>query len=578
MNAELKKIRDIFHNDQLLMVPYYQRRYVWDDNNWKRFADDLEDTAESSSNYFLGAIISKEVQPTTEMRNNGIADCGIIVDGQQRLTTLAIYMKILHLMTNKNEDFNAYYMCNDNPVIKHNCDDKPAFDYIMKLDTFPAHHSIPDCSLLKAYEYFKKRFEDWRDAGKSLDALRTSVYTSVKFVAIKLSVDDDEQQIFDTINSLGVDLTTDELLKNYLYQSSPEKEYSKWRTMFDIDSSRDFWGTNAAKSREEATRDKRVIDRFLHAFVLIKMWDFKNKLNDIQRKEFVKANNVYKACKVFVEEFGMDRIDLANEILEYAKLFKDNFDESILDNLIPSDFGIERISCYVNATQTYVMLPYILFVLKNVTNSTEISEICKVLETYVIRRKLAHSDDKMYTDLFSENLIGGQKCLTAASLKNYFQTRTSALAVPSDLDIKAKIGIKGYDDTSAQVLLYMFETKQNSSFTGSYNDYKAEQLMPKPCDKANLNWSVLSNRDDEEQRKVLIKTLGNYFLYDSAGESVVKKSHNEDLTTKKNDINPWIGNINSSAQLSRITVWNSQTITDRNNDIATFFVTKVWLF
>lgn len=100
--------------------------------------------------------------------------------------------------------------------------------------------------------------------------------------------------------------------------------------------------------------------------------------------------------------------------------------------------------------------------------------------------------------------------------------------------------------------------------------------MPKPTDRSNQNWPVLQNRDDEEQRKLLIKSLGNYFLYDVAGESVVKKSHNSDLATKKTDINQWIANIKSSDMLSRINTWNSQDISNRNTDIATIF-SRIWL-
>jgi uncharacterized protein with ParB-like and HNH nuclease domain len=50
------------------------------------------------------------------------------------------------------------------------------------------------------------------------------------FVGIDLSPDEDEQQIFDTINSLGVRLTTAELLKNYFFQREDQSSYNKnWK-------------------------------------------------------------------------------------------------------------------------------------------------------------------------------------------------------------------------------------------------------------------------------------------------------------------------------------------------------------
>ena len=58
----------------------------------------------------------------------------------------------------------------------------------------------------------------------------------MQFVRIDLDADEDEQQIFDTINSLGVNLTTSELLKNYFFNRETVGEYErKWADVFEKD-------------------------------------------------------------------------------------------------------------------------------------------------------------------------------------------------------------------------------------------------------------------------------------------------------------------------------------------------------
>ena len=75
-------------DEQILEIPFFQRAYVWNDDNWK---DLLEDLLRTSGSHFLGSIILKRAKSIT-----GTADKAIIIDGQQRLTTLSILIKALY--------------------------------------------------------------------------------------------------------------------------------------------------------------------------------------------------------------------------------------------------------------------------------------------------------------------------------------------------------------------------------------------------------------------------------------------------------------------------------------------------
>ena len=577
MKADTLSVSGVIQKNTLLRIPYFQRRYVWGEEDWERFAIDMESTLDSDRYYFLGAIILKEESVTTLDKKNGIGKRQLVIDGQQRLTTMAIYMKLLHMMTGKNDEFaNQYLQATDvkDPVIIHNCDDMPLFSQIMHLDT-PVEIK-GNSNIVNAYNFFLKYLEDRKKKGVKLNELLNTVNSGVNFVVITLSKEDDEQQIFDTINSLGVPLTTDELMKNFLYEANDEEAYKQnWKEIFDTDEARKFWESDASYSRQAKSNKNTTIGRFFHAFVRIKMWDFKDKLTESQRRNFVKTENVFTTCKAFVEIFGMNKQDLANEIIEYAKLFKQYLSDAILDTRIPLQAGIKRLSCFINATKTVSAIPYVLYILHNVQDEAERNRVFGYLEIYLVRRIICKSSNKNYSDLFSENLIGG-RANTYSSLKAYIEGRPkgSSLIMPTNSNIVFAVNNNKIDEATARIVLYLFETRlskiADKTFMESYNSCMAEQLMPRSCAAADVNWAINPEKDEEEYRQQLIGTLGNYFLLrGDDNEKAIKKAHNDALIPKLKNMRRWSKNIRCSQILStKLPKWDEKSITLRDNKLA----------
>ena len=263
-------------------------------------------------------------------------------------------------------------------------------------------------------------------------------------------------------------MTTGDLVKNFLYTSNDQEAYRKnWKDVFDTDEAQKFWQTDKARSRQGKDRKNITIERFFHAFVRIKMWDF--QLNDRQRKEFVKEDNVFETLKAFANDFGMNKQSLANEIISYAKLYKEFLNSDILDRSIPEYGCIERISCLINGTQNYAVVPYVLYILRNVASIDERNKIFNLLEIYLIRRMIAGSDNKSYSDLFSESLINGRKN-TYVSLKVYLDERDGALELPSDTRIKVSVNSpKKLKENTALTILYFYETRISPTTSDSFN-------------------------------------------------------------------------------------------------------------
>lgn len=587
MEAGVSSIKGLIQNGKLFRIPYFQRSYVWGEKDWERFAMDMESTHDGRRDYFLGAVILKNEEQQENDGRNGIEQRCMVVDGQQRLTTLCIYMKVLHTFALQSSNFEYQYLRDNgvkDPVIEHSREDREMFGNVMHLE-FLREMEHCGSNIIKAYNYFYNRLLPNKDNRVYLRNLINTINAHIKFVVITLTTNDDEQQIFDTINSLGVPLTTCDLVKNFLYGPSDEEAYNEnWKVVFeDNEDIRKFWDTDASKSRQEKNKDNSTIERFFHAFVRIKMWDFKSQLTESQRKDFVKISNVFSTCKAFVEVFGMDKQDLANEIIEYAKLFRSCLGEEVLDDeKIPMYGCIKRISCFINATKQYSVIPYVLYILHEVDDINECNRIFTYLESYLVRRILSESNNNSYSDLFTEGLIGN-RINGYDSLSNYISQKDSDLSMPSDGKIKLNISSrnKSLRVEQAQIVLYLWETKLHN-IDKAFNDFYIQMLMPK-LKNATENWP--QHRTDtikEKERVMLMTTIGNYFLLEKTGEKPLKKKVDAKCSEKVDEMRKHYSNITCNQSLilggtdRSITSWDEKSIKTRNEGLAKGFCERIW--
>ena len=579
MKASAIKIKDVFNSESLLRIPYFQRRYVWGKEDLERFVTDMESTLDNEKQYFLGALILQ--QEDVDSTEPDVTEQFKVIDGQQRLTTLSIYMRILHMKTSKNAEFDSQYLLNDpskKPVIRHSIDDSREFNTVMHQDV--ARELQGDSKMIKAYIYILNYFNTREAEGLRLNDLLREVKRKITFVCITLDKDDDEQQTFETINSIGVPLTTGELLKNFLYESQDERAYKDdWYPVFDTDEASSFWNQSDTKRSQKVDPKDKLIEIFLFAYVRIKMWDF--PLSEKQKRDFVKTSNVFSTFKAFHEVFGADKQQIAKEIVEYAKLYKEHLSPEILDERIPSHGGIKRLACLTLATKKRTPLPYILYVLKNVTDQQEQNRIFGYLETYLMRRMLCESSsqDKMYSEFFGEQLINREK-LTYDGLVRHIAERETSLAIPKNSRLQVKGPEKKLDEVTARAILYFYETKKAlpsaNSFNGGFNDYFAEQLMPKPGKEiVDRNWPY--DPEEKDDRDTLVSSIGNYFLLEGvAGE--IKKSHNMSLDVKKSSMTKWSSGITSSENMLKSIkkTWENKDIRTRGTQLCKKFSEDIW--
>lgn len=159
MNANKALIQEIFTWGMLIEVPFFQRSYVWKEELWQRLLNDMEFVSKTKKPHFFGTLILKEGRKRSE--GDEFTVCKTVVDGQQRLTTLLLLIKVLCLKTDQTSTFNTHFKLTDQtPKLRHGKNDIAAFEKVMDA-TAPEQidNQITDSRIIDAFNFFVKHLD-----------------------------------------------------------------------------------------------------------------------------------------------------------------------------------------------------------------------------------------------------------------------------------------------------------------------------------------------------------------------------------------------------------------------------------
>ena len=555
MDAGKRTINDIFNGNRVLEIPFFQRSYVWGIPQWERLLEDMKAISSSNEPYFLGSVILKQQETTTGSR---IGDKRTVIDGQQRLTTLNIFFKVLCLKTNENFTFDRSFKLRDNSnALLHNHNDIQAFDEILALTELKDLEG--ESNITQAYNYFK---DNLVPNELNLD----SILSNVLFVGIDLSQEEDEQQIFDTINSLGVKLTTAELLKNYFFNRDDIEKYNKyWKEVFEKDEeTKNYWDREIIAGRLRRT----FIDLFFFAYLQIKIQEPEFKVKAEDKDAYVKVEHLFESYKNFIKNyFNNNKEAFLSEIKEYALLFKKNFNYEILGEDLTQDFGIDRINTIIFGLDTTTLIPYTLYILRNISDEITKNELFGIIETYIMRRMITHSNTKNYNQLFTDKLINN-RVLSKQEFLDYVEKREDKVNfLPTDEELEKGFNTSILINKQAAGILYLIESKirneKDSTALLGINKYSLEHLMPK---KWRNNWDKLSSKESEINRDRKLLTLGNLTIITQSLNSSIRDSKWEDKLkgkNKKGGLIEYSVGLKTISQFLKYPEWNEKTIEER---------------
>ncbi|GAA7185638.1 GmrSD restriction endonuclease domain-containing protein [Helicobacter pylori] len=308
MKADAMKLLDFIGKSQekQFVIPIYQRVYSWEKEQCEQLWDDIIKTGgnDKIEGHFIGFIVFVHDGIYTTNHNELL-----IIDGQQRLTTITLLFIALRDHLNDEDEFLEKFSCQE--IQKRyliNSDEKgdKKFRLILSesdkdtlLSLIDRNKRKPSEPSLKIMENFKL-FEEW--IRKNTDKLETIFKGLDKLMVIEISLKEGKnnpQLIFESMNSTGKDLTQTDLIKNYILMGLELEEqkifYEKyWRAM--------------EEGFEQSEREE-LFNKFVRHYLTIKT------------REIPNINKVYEAFKRYQQERGIETEALLQDLQKYCGYF-----------------------------------------------------------------------------------------------------------------------------------------------------------------------------------------------------------------------------------------------------------------
>lgn len=467
MQANPRSLDALFNSQLRYVVPMFQRLYVWQENpQWATLWEDVTEKAalqlvgSESNPHYLGALIIEGVRPSSPREVKRF----LVIDGQQRLTTLLLLFCAYRDMARKNEwktldRATTRYLENaDTDVMEHPEEEQFKLwpttlnrDIFRKVISAGSRVAVeiefplvwlgrkrkPELrsNLVEAYLYFSKTIEAWitqtaTNTGKQAEdcafALLQALQQDFCVVEIALSEGDDSQEIFYSLNSQGQPLTQSDLLRSLIFMRA-EKEKLNRDTIFAEYWSKfetEFWSTNIKRGGRSYAR----LDLGLRYFLMAKT----GEMVDARR-----VNEEYRRwISVQPSRYPTVREELA-DFSKYGELYQQY--ESASPSSLPST-DLRRVLLDFDVSTA---LPLVLYLeLDAGLNEQQIADCLFVVESFIARRLFTGEETKEYNKLFVE-VIGSLRGLAGeqvmpALVKKLLAGGGSTRHWPTDVEVIEK--------------------------------------------------------------------------------------------------------------------------------------------
>ncbi len=517
MDAHKALITNIFNNSTLVEVPFFQRSYVWKEDLWSRLLEDMEYVVKTRKPHFLGSIILKEGRKPAVGEN--FSACKTVVDGQQRLTTFLIFLKVLCMKLNQTVMFDYQFrIMGQSIALRHGKNDVDAFEKVMATEKpEKIDNPAPESRIIEAFNYFVEYIDETK-----LDIM--TLLMNTQFVQIDLDSDEDEQQIFDTINSLGVNLTTSELLKNYFFSRETVSDYeARWESVFEKDDeTRSYWETEIETGRVR----RAMVDIFFDSYFQIFVQDRRYSISNEDKIMYARVDKLALSYQHFINTYcGGNKNVVLGPMKDYAACFMQTFRPDYCTRNTPAAFGIERLNVVIFGLKTSTLIPYVLYVAKNVFDEEERNRMYGILESYIMRRMVVHTSTKNYNNLFTSLILN--TVLDADALLTRLKSGNDATTyIPDDEELKSGFEKSKLVNLQSRGIIYLIESRerpdQSSTALLGFDNYSLEHLMPK---KWRNNWPACATEDESRKRDSVLLTLGNLAIIPQSLNAAIRDAN-----------------------------------------------------
>lgn len=527
MQAKETKLQDIIEGTKQYVIPLFQRTYSWTSKEWEILWKDLVELSEMETprTHFIGSIVNMPTVSVTE----GVAKY-LLIDGQQRLTTIFILLALLRNKAKENQNERFADEINNTLLVNQY---KDGVDHYKLLPTQVDRETYQNLidekpnedenQITRAYKFFERKFRQVELEPEKLKKIITSYFSVVSIV---LDSDDNPYLVFESLNAKGRPLTQADLIRNYFFMR------------IHIDQQEDIYKNLWLPMQTALTED---LTEFIRHFLM------KDGTN-------IKQGDVYYALKDAVS--NTSAIDYLKELKRYSIYYqKLKFPEFEAENEIAEMF--RRLNRIEVTTAYPLLLNFYSDYVEHKIDKNGFIEILKTLENYLIRRFVCHIPTNQLNKIFpaiyptiktkySDNIIEGFKNILQS--KGYPKDNEFALRFR-----ETKFYGGGDRVIKTKLILETIEKSYNHKEEVPFDNLTVEHVMPQTLSEW---WQENLGEDWDETHELYLHTIGNLTL-----TAYNTELSNDDFDTKKETLNE--SHLELNKYFTNIPKWTRNEIENR---------------
>jgi len=558
-------LNKLLNTSRQFIVPIFQRNYSWQKSQYEQLWFDILRASKfkEKQNHFIGSIVYIDMGTPA-----GRPQQLLLIDGQQRLTTISILLcaikdyvqkfnletKLINLAKIKNQFlYNSDEIDEDRYKLLLNVQDKET--YIKLIDNTIFTVNKPATNIIKCYEFFYERIEDFIKQHGQIDEIYAGIF-KLSLVSISLDKDSDNpQMIFESMNSTGKDLSQTDLLCNYLLMDlTPEKQTRLYKTYWK--SMEELFGEDIYKN------DVNKFDYFIRDFLTLKR----------DTGYICKINNVYENFKRYYLDNNCEKFAVLKDLFTYAKYY------ACIDLLQENDDELKLYWQEFKKLDSHVVYPFLLKLYDDYSRQILIKEdfkkILQVVISYLWRRAICEIPTNSLSKTFATLYQAVDKDDYVNSVIKAFVFKSSYKRFPSDYEVREKLQTK--DIYHFRLRKYLLEALENYYHKEPIDlntaNYTIEHIMPQNIEH-NLSWQQMLGEDWQEVHSLYLHTLGNLTITGYNAE-MSNKSFGEKVNGESGFKH---SHLKLNESIAQCDVWNKKAIQRRTN-ILTDIILKIWKY
>lgn len=558
-------LNKLLNTSRQFIVPIFQRNYSWQKSQYEQLWFDILRASKfkEKQNHFIGSIVYIDMGTPA-----GRPQQLLLIDGQQRLTTISILLcaikdyvqkfnletKLINLAKIKNQFlYNSDEIDEDRYKLLLNVQDKET--YIKLIDNTIFTVNKPATNIIKCYEFFYERIEDFIKQYGQIDEIYAGIF-KLSLVSISLDKDSDNpQMIFESMNSTGKDLSQTDLLRNYLLMDlTPEKQTRLYKTYWK--SMEELFGEDIYKN------DVNKFDYFIRDFLTLKS----------DTGYICKINNVYENFKRYYLDNNCEKFVVLKDLFTYAKYY------ACIDLLQEKDDELKLYWQEFKKLDSHVVYPFLLKLYDDYSCQILIKEdfkkILQVVISYLWRRAICEIPTNSLSKTFATLYQAVDKDDYVNSVIKAFVFKSSYKRFPSDYEVREKLQTK--DIYHFRLRKYLLEALENYYHKEPIDlntaNYTIEHIMPQNIEH-NLSWQQMLGEDWQEVHSLYLHSLGNLTITGYNAE-MSNKSFGEKVNGESGFKH---SHLKLSESIAQCDVWNKKAIQRRTN-ILTDIILKIWKY